>query len=224
MKRFWAQAGRITLRDLLIEGRAGEGLAIILPFGVLALLVIPLATDASATLLSNLAAPIFWLITLVFGIQIAFRQSAAETATQRRMLTMLGLDPVARFVGRSLSSGIILLIFLLVLFPIMLALFQPEVEVGLLRVLPDTLLYVSGLAMLGTLIGDISSGLRNRTALAPLLSAPLAIPLVMGASQAMLGSGQEDGILTWTILLGLSNLLIAVVSVLTARTLEEAAL
>ncbi len=223
MSRFWRQALGVAKRDLLVEGRAGEGIGIVLPFGALAIFVVPLATSGSASLLADLAAPVYWLVTLLFGMQLALRQTATETVPQRRLLVLLGLDPVARFVGRTLSASLLLLGLQLVLIPLVILFYEPEPVPAPVRVLPALVLYAVGLAMLGTLAGDLTVGLRTRTALAPMLAAPLAVPLVMGASQSLISVSQGDGILTWTLLLVATDLALAVAGVVTARPLEETA-
>lgn len=223
MRRFWTQAWQVAKRDLLVEGRAGEGLTIVLPFGAVALLVVPLATNGRAALLAELAAPVYWLVALLFGMQITLRQTAVETPTQRRLLTLLGLDPVARFAGRSLSATLLLVVVLVVLAPLVLLFYTPAPVEGLAAMLPVLVLFAGGLAMLGTLAGDITAGLRTRTSLAPLLVAPLAVPLLMGAAQALDSLAQGDSILPWVLLLVVADLALAVAGVVTARTLEEAA-
>ncbi len=105
---FWRSAGIIAQRDLRVEVRSGEALSVVFPFAVVATWVVPLATNASPLLLRDLAAPVYWLITLLFGMMIVFRQTAAETPAQRRALALTGLDPAARFAGRSAASGLIL--------------------------------------------------------------------------------------------------------------------
>ena len=45
---FWSQAYEIGLKDLRIEGRSGEVLNITIPFGAVALLLIPLSIGADS--------------------------------------------------------------------------------------------------------------------------------------------------------------------------------
>jgi heme exporter protein B len=79
-----------------------------------------------------------------------------------------------------------------------------------------------GLTELGTLAGEVTAGLRNRSALASLIVAPLALPLVIGASQSVRALVQDTGILTWILLLIASDLALAVAGVALAKPLEEA--
>jgi heme exporter protein B len=85
------------------------------------------------------------------------------------------------------------------------------------------LLFAAGLAQLATLASDLTIGLGARSSLAPLLVAPLALPLLIGAAQATDSLLRSAGILPWLLTLVLANLLLAIVGVLTARPLQEAA-
>ncbi len=220
---FWGQAWRLARRDLLIEGRAGEVTSLTLPFGAVALMVVPLTTEGSPGLLAEVGPAVYWLVALVFGMQVALRQTSTETAPQRELLALLGVDPAARFTGRSLAGGLLLVGFLLALAPLVWLFYLPDPLPGAAWMLPVLLLFAAGVAMLGVLAGDVTVGLRTRTALAPLLVAPLAVPLLIGASQAAESLSRGESILTWTLLLVAADLGLAITGVLTARPLEEAA-
>ena len=221
---FWRSAGIIALRDLRVEIRSGEALSVVFPFAVVASWVAPLSTNASPLLLRDLAAPIYWLITLLFGMMIVFRQTALETPAQRRALALTGLDPASRFAGRSAASGLILATVAgtLVLPVIVFYDYRPPSGAGLMA--PVILLAVAGLAMLGALAGDVTIGLRARTSLAPLLMAPLAVPLLMGASQSLENLVAGKSIITWVLVLVIADLGLAAAGVMSARALEEIAL
>jgi heme exporter protein B len=79
-----------------------------------------------------------------------------------------------------------------------------------------------GLTELGTLAGEVTAGLRNRTALASLIVAPLAIPLVIGGAQTLESLARGASILPWLLLLVATDLALAVAGVALARPLEEA--
>jgi heme exporter protein B len=84
------------------------------------------------------------------------------------------------------------------------------------------LLTAVGLTELGTLAGEVTAGLRSRTALASLIVAPLAIPLVIGGSQTLESLTRDTSILPWLLLLVATDLSLAVAGVALARPLEEA--
>lgn len=221
---FWRSAAIIARRDVKVELRSGEALSVVFPFAVVATWVVPLATDASRSLLRDLAAPVYWLVILLFGMLIVFRQTALETSTQRRVLALTGLDPAARFAGRSAASATILTPIALALVVPIVVLYDYRPPHGAWPMVPVIAMLAVGLAMLGTLAGDVTVGLRARTSLAPLLMAPLAVPLLMGASQALESLIAERSIITWVLVLVIADLGLAAAGVMSARALEEIAL
>lgn len=223
MSALGRQAVAIFRRDLTIEGRAGEVLGVILPYAAVAVFVVPLATDALTTRLADLAFPVYWLVGLLFGMQVALRQTGTESATQRRQLALLGVDPAARFVGRAAAAAVLILAVLVLALPLVVLFYNPAPPGSALPLAGALVLFAGGLALLATLAGDVTVGLRARSVLAPLLVAPLAVPLFLGASQTVeaLVAGRTS--LTWILLLVVSDLVLGTAGVLTARPLEAAA-
>jgi heme exporter protein B len=172
---------------------------------------------------SEVGIGVFWALGVLFGMQIALRQSASDTPDRRDLHVLSGVDPAARFTGRALSGGVLMTAYLVLMLIAMVILFDPDVPAGGLAVLlASTLLVAIGLTELGTLAGEVTAGLRNRTPLASLIVAPLALPLVIGASQSVEALERETGILPWTLLLIASDLALAVAGVALAKPLEEA--
>jgi heme exporter protein B len=220
---FWGQALEIARVDLTVERRIGNTVRITLPFAVVALMVFPLALDLRLATVSTVGAGVFWALGILFGMQVALRQSATDTRERRDLQALLGVDPAARFVGRLLSGGVLMVGFLLILLAAMAVLFDPTIPEGGWPVLiVSTLLVAIGLTELGTLAGEVTTGLSNRTVLASLIVAPLALPLIMGASQSVAALGRDTSILPWILLLIASDLALAVAGVALAQPLEEA--
>ena len=220
---FWGQAIELARTDLRVERRLGETLQIVLPFAVVSLLVFPLALGLQLSVVSQIGPAVFWALGILFGMQVALRQSATDTPERRDLQALLGVDPAARFVGRTLSGGILTLAFLIALFLAMALLYGPELPSGsVTTVILSSLLLAVGLTELGTLAGEVTAGLRNRTALASLIVAPLALPLVIGASQTLEALSRGESILPWVLLMIATDLALAVAGVALARPLEEA--
>jgi heme exporter protein B len=218
---FLRQMTTVARRDLRIEGRAGEVGSVVLPFAAAAVFVVPLATNTLEVRLSDLAWPVYWLVALLFGMQVSLRQTGTETQTQRRHLVLLGIDPAARFAGRTLTAAILMLLVLVATAPLVVLFYNPDVVPPVLPALGVLVLFSPGLAMLATLAGDVTVGLRARSALAPLLVAPLAVPLLVGGSRAFESLARGDGTLTSVLLLVIVDLALAASAALTARSLEN---
>jgi heme exporter protein B len=220
---FWDQALEIARVDLRIERRVGDVLRIILPFAIVALLVFPLALGIDLAAITRIGPAVFWAIGVLFGMQVALRQAADDRPERRDLYALLGVDPAARFVGRSMSGSLLMLGFMLSLLVATVLLYSPRLPPG--WPIPATVAVILtsiGLTELGTLAGEVTAGLRNRAALASLIVAPLAIPLVLGGSQTLESLARDTGILPWLLLLVATDLALAVAGVGLARPIEEA--
>jgi heme exporter protein B len=220
---FWSQAREIARADLTVERRAGETLRIVLPFAVAALIVFPLALDLRLELVSEIGVGIFWALSILFGMQVALRQTANDSPELRDLHALAGVDPTARFTGRVVSGSALMTAFMIVLLIAMAIFFDPEVPEGGWPLLFGSLVLVAiGLTELGTLAGEVTAGLRSRSALASLIVAPLSLPLVIGATEAVGALQRDTGILPWILLLIATDLALAVAGVALAKPLEEA--
>jgi len=213
LRRQIAVLFRYQLRD---EIRTGEVVGVVIPFGAIALLVIPMAIGIETTLLARVGPGLFWAVVLLFGVVVTLRRTASSERPHADALSLLGVDPAARFAATAIASALLLLVFEVVLGLVMLVLYDPGVTgwPWLALVLP---LVAAGLGMLGTIAGSVADG---RGPLAPLLVAPLAIPILLGAAQASEGLRLGTGILRWILVLALVDVLLALAGVLTARPLE----
>ena len=220
MTGFWNQAVTITRRDLLRERRSGEVLWVTLPFGAIALLLVPLAIGTDTKTLEAIGLGMFWVIVMLFGVLIAIRQTNTETQPQRDVVALSGIDPAATYVGRSLASFLLLLVFEVVLLVVTIALYDiPLVGFGWMPLV--IVLVAAGLSLLGTLAAGIVSTGRTAAALVPLLVAPLSVPLLIGATQTFEALRFGRSSLTWVLMMTVVTLLLAVVGVLSARPLQE---
>ena len=217
---FWVQARSVADRDLLRERRRGEVLWITIPFGVIALLLVPLAVGTDIPLLRRIGPGLFWVIVMLFGVLVAVRQANTDSPAQRDAAALLGLDPAASFVGQTLTSALLLVGFEVLVGIAAVAFYDLPLQgwPWLLVVIP---LVALGLALLGTLAGSIVSSVNAGTALVPLLVAPLSVPLLLAATQALEGLRLGRSILSWLLLMATVVLVLAIVGVLTARPLQE---
>lgn len=215
------QVAELARTDLLVEVRAGEVVGVLLPFGVAALLVVAVAVGADVPLLERVGAGVYWAVVLLFGALVAVRQTAADRGPQRDLLVLLGVDPLAPLLARAATTGALLALFAAVLAPVAVALYDPPLGgwAWLLLLIP---LVATGLAVLGTLAGALTRNLHGRASLIPLLVVPLAVPLLIGATQVLEGARYRQSPLPWLLLVLLTDLVVVVALVLAAGPLEEA--
>ena len=216
----WIQALAVADRDLVRERRNGEVLGITIPFGVVALLLVPLAVGTDTPLLREIGPGLFWVIVMLFGVLVAVRQASTDTPAQRDASALLGLDPAAGFTGRTLASALLLLVFEIVVGLAAIAFYDIPLSGWPLALVMFPLIAI-GLALLGTLAASIVANTSAGTALVPFLVAPLAVPLLLGATQAFEGLRLGHSILGWLLLVLIVDLVLAIVGVLTARPLQE---
>jgi len=215
------QAAEILTKDLRIEGRTGEVLLVTVPFGALALLLMPLATGTDAPLLADIGLGMFWVITLLFGMLVTQRSTGVDPVPCADVLTLIGVDPAAVFMGRTVASTILLAIFEIVLAPVAIVLYSPAGVPNWPWLVLVGALVASGLSLIGTLAAEVTHGLRGRSTLAPLLIAPMSAPLLLGATQVTESLRFGGSIISWVLLMGAMNAGLAIVGVLITGPLRE---
>lgn len=220
MSGFWVQALAVARRDLYRERRAGEVLWITIPFGAIALLLIPMAVGTDLPLLREIGPGLFWVVVMLFGVLISVRRTSGETQAQQDLMSLLGVDAGAAFTGRVLASTGMLLVFEIVIGVVAVLLYDIELDgwPWLIAIVP---LAAAGLALLGAVAGGVTASLNANAALVPLLVAPLAVPLLLAATEAMDGIQTDGSILPWMLLMVVVDLVLAIAGVLTARPLQE---
>lgn len=215
------QSLELARNDLRLELRAGESLLVTAPFGAVALLLIPLAVGTDVPLLRSVGPGMYWVVVLLFGVLATLRQSAVDPPPLVALLRLTGVHPAVRLAGRAAANAVLLLAFEVVLLPVAVIVYDPA-PTGwpwLLAVLP---LVAAGLAVLGALAGALAQGLAGRTTLGPLLVVPLALPLLLSATQVLEATRLGRSPASWLALLVLVDVIAALTVALSARSLEEA--
>lgn len=218
--RFWRQAFAVARRDLDRERKSGEVTWVTIPFGAIALLLVPLAVGINQDVLQKIGTGMLFVVVMLFGVLTAVRRTTIETPAQRDAIALLGIDPVAEFAGKTMASSLLLLVFEVVMGVVTVPLYGLDVSGWgwMLIVMPLTAI---GLAELGTLSGAITASVNAGPALVPLLVTPLAVPLLLGATQTVELVGRDGGNLSWLLLMTTVVLALAIVGVVTARPLQE---
>jgi heme exporter protein B len=218
----WSQAAAVTRRDLERERRSGEVLWITIPFGAVALVLVPLAVGADAPRLEAIGPGLFWAVVLLFGVLVSVRRSTTETPAQRDLTALLGIDPVAAFAGKSLATALLLLAFEVIVGVVAVVFYDIDLQqwAWLVVLLPAA---SAGLAMLGTIAGSIAASASAGPALIPLIVAPLAVPLLLAATETVEALRGGTGILRWLLLMIAVDVVLSIAGVLSARPLQETA-
>lgn len=215
------QLTEIVRKDLRLEARAGEALLVTLPFGAVALMLVPLAVGTDIPLLRDIGTGLYWVVVLLFGVLVTMRQSAVDGPSQRALLQLCGVDPGVRVLGRTVANAALLLTVEVLLAPVAVALYDPDLS-GWPWLLPILPLVAVGLAALGALADGLSDGLVERVTVGPLLVVPLSLPLLLGATQSMEATRYGRSPWPWSVLVVTVDLVVVAAATLSARSLEEA--
>lgn len=217
---FFGQARTVARRDLLRERRSGEVAWVTLPFGAVALLLVPIAIGTDAPTLRAVGVGMFWVVVMLFGVLVSVRRTGADSQSQKDMVLLTGIDPAASFVGSATASSMLLVVFEVILGLITIALYDIRI-VGWIWVPLILVLVAIGLGLLGTLAAGIVATDRSAAALVPLIVAPMSVPLLIAATQSFEGLRLGHSILTWVLMLVVVVLVLAIAGVLSARPLQE---
>jgi heme exporter protein B len=175
----------ILRKDLLLELRTLETLTATLIFTTSTFIIFHFALDRDE-LVGSLASGVFW-VTILFASSLTINRLLSNERAQGGYEALL-LAPIDRnaillakmkFLFLSLT---VLELFGIVIFGILLL--GPGFDTAMLALIPICLLVNLGLATIGTLISALATDTSARELLVPLMTLPLFIPLMIGASKA----------------------------------------
>jgi heme exporter protein B len=219
----WRDAVLVCGKDLRIEARSRIGLNQVAPFAAAVLLLFGLALGPNRQALQPAAAGLFWiavLLSVVLAVQRSFALESADSA--RDGLRLSGLDPAGIFLGKGAAIVAQLLVLEALLTAGVALLFGAQLAGGLVLFAACVTASV-GLAAVGVVYGAVSSGIRVKETLLPLLLLPVAAPVLLGATkawnEALAGTPGQAGI--WLSLLAIFAILYVAVGVVAFGPLLE---
>lgn len=211
----------IAARSILVERRAGEALFVVAPFGAVALLVIPIAVGTDVPLLREVGPGMYWVVLLLFGVFVVLRQSSLQTPAQAHFLVLAAVPGAIQVLGNVMATTVLLLGFGVVLAPVAVMLYDPVVT-GWPWFLLVLVAVSGGLALLGAVADAVVRRLDLRATLGPLLIVPLAVPLLLAATQTMAAVALGRSAVPWLLLILLVDLLLFLAAILAGHLLEDA--
>lgn len=178
------EAVLVGSKDLRIERRSRVVTGQVAPFALIMLLLFGFALEPDRGLLQRAAPGLFWiavLLSTLLALQRSFALESAENA--RDGLRLSGLDPAAIFLGKAGSVVIQLAVLEVLLTAGVYVLYDLKLT-GALLLLVTCILATVGLAAVGTLYAAMSTGVRVRETLLPLLFLPAVAPILLAATRA----------------------------------------
>jgi heme exporter protein CcmB len=180
MKLFWDTALLVARKDLTIEIRSREILAMTLFFAVSCILMFAIAFVREGRALPDAAAGILW-IAISFAGTLALGR-AFERERQNDTVRALLLAPAPRpaiYVGKLIGILALLALAEVLLVPLVALLFQADLfrHAGLLLALLTT--GTIGFGTVGTLFAAMLVRTRGRDVWLPILLYPITIPVII---------------------------------------------
>jgi len=184
----------IAAKDLRLELRTRVGLNQVAPFALLVLVLFAFALDPDRVQLARITPGLYWIAVLFSSLLAVQRAFAIEHADGiRDALRMSGLQPAGIFLGKVLGIGIQLLALEALLAVGVVVLYGASFG-GLLLLAPTCVAATLCLAAAGSIYGLLSSGLRVKETILPLLLLPILSPVLIAATQAFTaGMGDSLG-------------------------------
>jgi heme exporter protein B len=178
-------AATLLRKDLLLELRAKQSVPSMALFAVTTMVVFHFALDRNEVS-GDLAAGVLW-VTLLFAATLAVNRLFVAEREEGGFDGFL-LAPVDRTAMLFAKTGT-MLVFLVLLELIAIPayailLLGPSPWDGLPGLIAVLALADVGIALVGTLVGALAVQARGRELLVPLLSLPLLLPILIGATNA----------------------------------------
>jgi heme exporter protein B len=213
----------VLVKDLRLERRSKVGIAQVLPFAILVLMLFAFALDPDRGVLERATPGLFWtavLFSSVLTLQRSFGMEAEDGVLDA--LRLSGMSSAGIFLGKVGALTLQLLALELVL-ALGVAVFYGTVFHGVGLLVAVSLLATIGIAASGAVYGALAARLRSRDTLLPLLMLPLLAPVLISATRAFeigLERQAESG-WSWAALLGVFALVYLTLGSLLFRPLLE---
>jgi heme exporter protein B len=180
-------------KDLVVESRARQAWPTMLFLGTIVAMACGLQLDLPAAERQVAAAALLWLSVLFAGLVTIDRTFAVEREDGCwDGLILYPISPAVLFLAKLLVNFIALTSLQCVLIP----LFAVTADLPLLKhfwaIGAIGLLSSLGLAAVGTLVGAMTHGARQRNSVLSLLILPLVVPLVVACTEATRLIAAED--------------------------------
>jgi heme exporter protein CcmB len=187
-------------KDLTREVRASQGWSKTLIFGVVLVLLLATQIDLPVEQQSQVIAGMLWIAVFFAGTFALDRTFADEhDGGCWQVLVLYPIAPSLLFLAKMVVNLMLLALLEMILIPLFVALTEvPLLARPGLMALIVTLANI-GFAAVGTLIGALTAGLRNRSGLLALVLLPLCVPILLGSAAAtrIAMSSENDPLWTW---------------------------
>jgi len=182
MNLYLNQIAAIVWKDFVTELKTRELLSAMFIFALLVILIFIFSINLSIVKASEVGPGILWVAFLFAGTIGLNRSFMLEKENGCLMgLMLVPADRTAIYFGKLISNLIFLSIMELFILPIFMIFFNVDLLSHLGPLLVVVFLGTLGFCALGTLLSSLSSNLKTREIMLPILLYPLLIPIIIAA-------------------------------------------
>ena len=182
---FLSAARTIFLKDLRAEFRTKEVFNAAAVFSLLVIVIFSMAFEPTSAMARQMSGGLLWLAFTFSGLLALSRTFAREVPNDCILaLRMAPISPAAVYLGKLLSNLLFLGALNLLLLPLFAVFYNVRLDEKVLTLSGIVLLGSWGLAAVGTTFAAISTSVRLRELMLPVLLFPIEIPLVLSLVEA----------------------------------------
>ncbi len=205
----------IYQKDLKLDLRSMENFISMLFFSIIILLIFAFALPADSKNHQLLSPGIFWVTFLLSGLLSLNKSFQIEK--ENACMDALLMTPISRgaiFLGKMLENISFILVIQIILIPIFSLLFYAPILNYFLELIFLGMISALGFSSLGTLLSGMTTDLRFKEILLPVLLFPLLVPLLLASvkiTQSVLTGDGFQGELDWLkLLLGFDGIFLVI--------------
>jgi heme exporter protein B len=226
MSAYLTQVKAIVWKDFITEFKTRELFSSMFVFALLVMLIFIFSINLSIVKANEVGPGVLWVAILfagTLGLNRSFTLEKENGCLQGLMLAPV--DRSAIFFGKMLSNLAFLLIMETFLLPVFMIFFNVDIGSHLGPLLAVIFMGTLGFSALGTLLSSLSSNLKTREIMLPILLYPLIVPIAIGSvrltGQILDGKSLAD-MMNWVGLILCFDIIFISVSIMTIdHILEE---
>lgn len=225
MSGFVAQVRAIVWKDFLTEFKTRELFSSMFVFAVLVILIFIFSVDLSLVNSEEVGPGVLWVAVIfagTLGLNRSFTLEKENSGLQGLLLAPI--DRSAIYFGKMLSNLIFFLVMEAFILPVFMVFFNIDLLSNLGPLLLVLFIGTLGFSALGTLLSSLSSNLKTREIMLPLLLYPLMVPIAIGAvrlTEQVISGGPLGDMMNWVGLILCFDVIYLAVSIMTIDHILE---
>ena len=180
MQTYLNQIKAIVLKDLVTELKTKELFSSMFIFALLVIIIFIFSVDLSIVKANEVGPGVLWVAFLfagTMGLNRSFMLEKENGCLEGLILTPA--DRTAIYFGKLISNLIFLLVMEIFILPLFMIFFNVDIISFLGPLLVVIFLGTLGFCAIGTLLSSLSSNLKTREIMLPILLYPLIVPVVI---------------------------------------------